>query len=207
MVTHDQAEAMTLADRIVVINDRQIQQVGAPMEIYNRPANSFVAQFVGSPSMTLASATLVDGDGDYARLKLGNGSEVATRVLRAGLPAQGLMMGVRPEAVRVVGGGKGATTTARVELVERLGERTGDKTVQVLLRNIAERIPTEAVIFDVSTDRGIRSGNQTITEIMYRLFLRALGYAGDLDLAELEITLEADGRLAAFEERYRAIGG
>jgi len=86
---------------------------------------------------------------------------------------------------------------------ERLGERTGDKTVQLLLRNIAERIPTEAVIFDVSTDRGIRSGNQTITEIMYRLFLRALGYASDLDLAELEITLEAEGRLAAFEERYR----
>ena len=73
--------------------------------------------------MTLAPALLVPGDGEFARLKLGNGSEVATRVLRAGLPAQGLMMGVRPEAVRVVGGGD-ATTTARVELVERLGERT-----------------------------------------------------------------------------------
>ena len=123
MVTHDQAEAMTLADRIVVINDRQIQQVGAPMEIYDRPANSFVAQFVGSPPMTLAPATLVAGDGDFARLKLENGCEVETRIPRAGLPAQGLKLGVRPEAVRVVGGGD-ATTTARVELVERLGERT-----------------------------------------------------------------------------------
>ena len=56
MVTHDQAEAMTLADRIVVINDRRIQQVGPPMEIYERPANVFVAQFVGSPAMTLAPA-------------------------------------------------------------------------------------------------------------------------------------------------------
>ena len=123
MVTHDQAEAMTLADRIVVINDRQIQQVGAPMEIYDRPANSFVAQFVGSPPMTLAPAALMADDGEFAQLKLEDGCEVGTRVPRAGLPEQGLKLGVRPEAVRVVGSAD-ATTTARVELVERLGERT-----------------------------------------------------------------------------------
>ena len=123
MVTHDQAEAMTLADRIVVINDRQIQQVGAPMEIYDCPANSFVAQFVGSPPMTLAPAVLISGDDHFARLKLADGCEVTTRVPRAGLPAQGLKIGLRPEAVRVVASGD-ATTTARVDLVERLGERT-----------------------------------------------------------------------------------
>ena len=123
MVTHDQAEAMTLADRIVVINERTIQQVGAPMEIYDRPANSFVAQFVGSPPMTLAPAELVAGKGNYACLKLEDGCAVETRVSRAGLPNEGLRLGVRPEAVRVVGTGD-ATTTATVELVERLGERT-----------------------------------------------------------------------------------
>jgi multiple sugar transport system ATP-binding protein len=122
MVTHDQAEAMTLADRIVVMNDRRIQQVGAPMEIYSRPANIFVAQFVGSPAMTLLPASLVAGAGPYARLKLGDGSEVDTRVTAAGLPADGLQLGVRPEAVRVTA--DGATTKAKVELVERLGERT-----------------------------------------------------------------------------------
>src|SRR5207249_4855283 len=58
------------------------------------------------------------------------------------------------------------------------------------------------VIFDVSTDRGIRSGSQTITEIMYRLFLQSLGYARDLDLSELEITLEQQGRLDVFKEKY-----
>src|SRR5262249_54403971 len=58
------------------------------------------------------------------------------------------------------------------------------------------------VIFDVSTDRGIRSGNQTLTEIMYGLFLQSLGYAKDLDLSELEIALEAEGRLAEFEKLY-----
>jgi multiple sugar transport system ATP-binding protein len=122
MVTHDQAEAMTLADRIVVMNDRRIQQVGPPMEIYTRPANIFVAQFVGSPAMTLLPATLAEGDGEFARLKLGDGSIVETKVPREGLPTGAeLRLGLRPEAVRVAKQGK---CKATVELVERLGERT-----------------------------------------------------------------------------------
>ena len=123
MVTHDQAEAMTLADRIVVMNDRRIQQMGAPMDIYARPANTFVARFVGSPAMTLAPAELI-ADGPYARVRLGDGSEVETRVPRTVLPAGGaLELGLRPEGVTVASGDT-ATTAAKVELVERLGERT-----------------------------------------------------------------------------------
>jgi multiple sugar transport system ATP-binding protein len=123
MVTHDQAEAMTLADRIIVMNDRKIQQVGPPMEIYSRPANIFVAQFVGSPAMTLAHAQMV-GAGEFANLKLGDGTEVATQVRRDQLPQwANLRLGLRPEAVRVGGRGK-AAPKAKVELVERLGERT-----------------------------------------------------------------------------------
>jgi multiple sugar transport system ATP-binding protein len=123
MVTHDQAEAMTLADRIVVMNDRRIQQVGPPKEIYSRPANTFVAQFVGSPAMTLLPAQMVEG-GDYATLKMGDGTIVQTRVRPDQLPQwANLRLGLRPEAVRVGGRGKG-TTKVRVELVERLGERT-----------------------------------------------------------------------------------
>jgi multiple sugar transport system ATP-binding protein len=124
MVTHDQVEAMTLADRIIVMNDRRIQQVGSPMEIYLRPDNDFVARFVGSPAMTLAPAELVDGDGQYATVRMGDGSEVATRVPRSGPAKSGpLRVGLRPEMVRVANGsGKG--TAATVELVERLGERT-----------------------------------------------------------------------------------
>jgi multiple sugar transport system ATP-binding protein len=125
MVTHDQAEAMTLADRIVVMNDRRIQQVGPPMEIYARPANTFVARFVGSPAMTLAPATLVaDAPGEHATVRIGDGSVVETRVPRAGLPETELELGLRPENVRVVREGEQATTSAVVELVERLGERT-----------------------------------------------------------------------------------
>lgn len=85
---------------------------------------------------------------------------------------------------------------------ERFARRTSDKKLEVLLNTIAEKIPTHAVIFDVSTDRGIRSGNQTLTEIMYGLFLRSLGYAKDLDLSELEITLEEANRFEAFEDEY-----
>lgn len=89
----------------------------------------------------------------------------------------------------------------------RLAERITDPKAQVLLTTIAEQIPTEAVIFDVSTDRGIRTGNQSITEIMYRLFLQSLGYARDLDLSELEITLEETGELAVFKAKYQEIFG
>ncbi|MEZ4390230.1 MAG: BREX system P-loop protein BrxC [Polyangiales bacterium] len=88
---------------------------------------------------------------------------------------------------------------------ERFAARAGDNKLQVLLKTINEHIPTHAVIFDVSTDRGIRSGNQTLTEIMYGLFLQSLGYAKDLDLSELEIGLEAEGRLAEFEAEYTRI--
>jgi hypothetical protein len=85
--------------------------------------------------------------------------------------------------------------------------RIGDNAITVLLKSISEHIPTHAVIFDVSVDRGIRSGNQTITEIMYRLFLQSLGYAKDLDLSELEITLEHKGRLEDFKAKYAEIYG
>ncbi len=88
---------------------------------------------------------------------------------------------------------------------ERFAERAGDKKLSVLLKTITEKVPTHAVIFDVSTDRGIRSGNQTLTEIMYGLFLQSLGYAKDLDLSELEIGLEEKGQLARFEEEYKRL--
>jgi multiple sugar transport system ATP-binding protein len=122
MVTHDQAEAMTLADRIVVFNDRKIQQVASPVEIYSRPANTFVARFVGSPAMTIAPVTRVD-DSQLAKVRLGDGTVVQTKVPRDGLPQEDISIGLRPEHVRVAKDGQ-ADTSAKVELVERLGERS-----------------------------------------------------------------------------------
>lgn len=96
-------------------------------------------------------------------------------------------------------------TVAGESAAERFAERTGNIKLQVLLKAINEKIPTHAVIFDVSTDRGIRSGNQTLTEIMYGLFLQSLGYAKDLDLSELEIGLEEKGTLGKFEDEYQRL--
>lgn len=86
-----------------------------------------------------------------------------------------------------------------------LARHIGDEKVEVLIRTIIEKIPTEAVIFDVATTRGVMHGNQMLTEIMYRQLLEHLGYAHDLDLAELEITLEGEGRLDKFVETYRKL--
>ncbi len=83
--------------------------------------------------------------------------------------------------------------------------RAGNIRLTNLLDLINEKIPTHTVIFDVSTDRGIRSGNQTLTEIMYGLFLQSLGYAKDLDISELEIALEEKGTLQRFEDEYRRL--
>src|SRR5450432_1544235 len=90
---------------------------------------------------------------------------------------------------------------------KRIGERTKSKKIQSLLAGINELIPTHAVIFDVATERGILSPNQRLTEIMYRMFLESLGYSRDQDLAELEITLEGEGRLGEFENKYEELSG
>lgn len=91
-----------------------------------------------------------------------------------------------------------------VPAADRFAKQIGDNRLTVVLKTIGEKIPTHAVIFDVSTDRGIRSGDQMLTEIMYRLFLESLGYAKDIDLAELEIDLETAGRLSEFEAAYQS---
>ena len=123
MVTHDQAEAMTLADRILVMNDRRIQQVGSPMEIYRRPANTFVAQFVGSPAMTLASGAVAGGD-RHVHVRLDCGAQVATLVPRDGFAiGDKVKLGLRCEHVSVTAAGQGAADAEAI-LVERLGDRT-----------------------------------------------------------------------------------
>ncbi|QDV62033.1 BREX system P-loop protein BrxC [Crateriforma conspicua] len=86
-----------------------------------------------------------------------------------------------------------------------LATHIGDPKVQVLIKTVTEKIPTEAVIFDVATERGVMHGNQMLTEIMYRQLLEHLGYASDLDLAELEITLEGEGRLDEFKTTYKTL--
>nr|WP_315244661.1 sn-glycerol-3-phosphate ABC transporter ATP-binding protein UgpC [uncultured Albidiferax sp.] len=109
-VTHDQVEAMTLADRVVVLRDGAIEQVGAPLELYDKPANQFVAQFIGMPSMNIVKAAQLSQFGALA-------GQAAGRVPKDGL------IGVRPEGVRVLPVGS-AGVPGKVELIEALGADT-----------------------------------------------------------------------------------
>ena len=121
-VTHDQTEAMTLADRIVVMNQGEIAQVGRPLDLYYTPANLFVAGFIGSPAMNFFEGA-VQGRTDGAVI-LGGAAladfELPARGFRseAGAP---ITLGVRPEHLRI-GSENGFRLEATVELVERLGE-------------------------------------------------------------------------------------
>ena len=118
-VTHDQTEAMTLADRIVVLNDRKIEQIGTPMEVYSRPASRFVAGFVGSPAMNFIKVD-VAGGGKISSVTAGDGTKLPPS--RSKLSAGSYELGIRPEALRVVG--KGGDAKGHVMVVERLGDRT-----------------------------------------------------------------------------------
>jgi multiple sugar transport system ATP-binding protein len=106
-VTHDQVEAMTLADRVVVLRDGRIEQVGTPLDLYDRPANQFVAQFIGTPQMNIVAAS------DAAELLQATGLT---------LPPGGAI-GLRPERLHLRPPGKGQIQ-ARVELIEALGAET-----------------------------------------------------------------------------------
>jgi sn-glycerol 3-phosphate transport system ATP-binding protein len=110
-VTHDQVEAMTLGDRICVMSNGEVQQVGTTDDIYNRPANTFVASFMGSPPMNLIPAVVREGQLRVAGAAL-------ARVSSADHP---VILGVRPEDLQVGGPGTDASIPARVDLCEPLG--------------------------------------------------------------------------------------
>ena len=123
-VTHDQIEAMTMADRIVVMDQGRIQQIGTPLDLYHRPANKFVATFIGSPSMNILAARVAATEPGHLLLDLGEGRFR----LQTGSPAlvgQTVDLGIRPEHARLVDpGSSGAVLPGAVRLVERLGNQT-----------------------------------------------------------------------------------
>ena len=122
-VTHDQTEAMTLASRIVVMNNRKVEQVGTPMEVYLRPASRFVAGFVGSPAMNVLPVAAIADEGGRARVTVGD-TAIPTTIPLTGLPVrEDLTFGVRPDALRVAANENGRLA-GTVALVERLGDRT-----------------------------------------------------------------------------------
>ena len=128
-VTHDQVEAMTLGQKIVVLNGGHIEQVGTPFDLYERPANKFVAGFLGSPRMNFFEATLAGQQGQGGRtsatVQLAGGQRVQvaadTGRARAG---DRVTLGVRPEHLQLVRQGQGDGVKAAVALVEYLGDVT-----------------------------------------------------------------------------------
>ena len=145
-VTHDQVEATTMADRIGVMSDGRLEQVGTPEQVYGRPANRFVAGFVGSPPMSFLEGEGADGvfRADGVRVSLN------------GRPASGpLVLGIRPDAVRLTEPGA-ADASGEVQLLESLGGdtivvvRVGDQLLRVLVRR--DERPAEGATVGLALD-------------------------------------------------------
>jgi multiple sugar transport system ATP-binding protein len=123
-VTHDQVEAMTLADKIVVLNKGRIEQVGSPLELYHHPRNRFVAGFIGSPQMSFVPVTVVAVGAEGVRISLPGGEQLLVPVhaegITVGVP---LTLGLRPEHLSELGHGE-ARILAKTLVVEHLGGET-----------------------------------------------------------------------------------
>jgi multiple sugar transport system ATP-binding protein len=124
-VTHDQVEAMTLGDRVVVMRDGWVQQVGEPLELYNTPANKFVAGFIGSPAMNFANVTLTGANGavyaENSGLRIKLPEEIAQRL--NGRASRDVILGIRPEDLTLAGPADPPELcfNAFAEVVEQLG--------------------------------------------------------------------------------------
>jgi len=129
-VTHDQTEAMTMGDRVAVMRDGRLQQVDIPQVLYERPANAFVAGFIGSPAMNLVQARLTAGEGAAATIELGEVVLPLPRSLLARRPGvahyagRDVVVGIRPEDIEdasLVPSANGSSLPVRVTLAEALG--------------------------------------------------------------------------------------
>jgi len=181
-VTHDQIEAMTLATRIAVMNAGELQQLGTPQEVYNSPANIFVAGFMGSPSMNLVSARLEKrGEGPVVSLATDDGEPIhlalaPSNAALAEWTGRNVILGLRPESITDVDGADRGSRNVRearclVEVVEPAGSdtfvvtRLGGKEVIARMRADAQVRPGQtapfafnmdkAVLFDPETERRI----------------------------------------------------
>jgi len=169
-VTHDQVEAMTLADQVVVMNGGQIEQTGTPLEIYRRPASKFVATFIGSPAMNLFSGT-VAAPGQVA---LADGTKLAFDAASIDAkPGMKVDVGVRPEDAKAETGGSRETPVLKWDVTEELGATrllhgtlAGEPFVLAMPADVtspAKELAVGAVagavhLFDPGTGRSLRRG-------------------------------------------------
>jgi multiple sugar transport system ATP-binding protein len=124
-VTHDQVEAMTMADRLVILDSGHVEQVGPPLEVYHRPRTVFAAGFLGSPRMNFLRGELAAAGADGVTVKLADGTTVAAKVDgKDAKVGQKVTLGIRPEHLRIVAGSgpSSAPYKASIQLVEDLGD-------------------------------------------------------------------------------------
>ncbi len=121
-VTHDQVEAMTMADKIVVLQAGRIEQVGSPLDLYHKPENLFVARFIGSPKMNIFRVRVEGVEGGIARLALPGGAGLALPIRGAALPDGEVLLGIRPEHMTLAPAE--AAVAGSVRLAEHLGAET-----------------------------------------------------------------------------------
>ncbi len=150
-VTHDQVEAMTMGDRIAVMRDGILQQVGTPQELYDHPANVFVAGFIGSPAMNFATATVSDGTLTVGGMKLGASGGVSD-MIRDRAAGSTVLLGFRPEHLDLVDTGAASLKIpAKVDVVEYLGN-------EELIHAVVE---SHEIVALVPSERRVQEG-QTI---------------------------------------------
>ncbi len=150
-VTHDQVEAMTLADKIVVLKDGLVQQIGAPMDLYHNPANEFVAGFLGAPSMNFLDVEVVSANRSHAIVKNGSLDPVEVPI-RVGTPQTGTRarLGIRPQYLVPAEDQIRGQLHGKVMLTERLGSET---VMEVQLRDGTSLIAalTKDAVFSIGT--------------------------------------------------------
>lgn len=124
-VTHDQTEAMTLGDRIVIMKDGFIQQVGTPQEVFGHPRNTFVASFIGTPQMNFFDAKLERNGETYVvdcnGIKVQLPADVQVKLKVNGVSAQDIVLGIRPEHIQFVEGSSGNALAGKVDVSEMMG--------------------------------------------------------------------------------------
>ena len=162
-VTHDQTEAMTMGDRVAVMRDGRLQQVDIPQVLYDRPANAFVAGFIGSPAMNLVRARLTGGDGSAA-IELGEIVLPLPRSLLARRPGlaqyadRDVVVGIRPEDIEdasLVPSANGSSLPVRVTLAEALGsEVIAHFPLGGVVETTAPEVPTDAPSVEAAPDSG-----------------------------------------------------
>ena len=125
-VTHDQVEAMTMADKIVVLRDGYVEQVGSPLELYHKPQNLFVAGFIGSPSMNFINSSVVEVNDGTATVAVLGGANMDVKVVKSVKKGDRATLGIRPEHLTLATDGHagGAGVSGRVVVTERLGGAT-----------------------------------------------------------------------------------